>query len=103
MEKTWLLDLKPNDMPNNDLKLVAENCGVETAIKLLEHMPGISIYIPKPERTDLVKKYIIKNFDGSTECAKRIALELGLSVNHIYNIVNRSNTNNENYEQTRLF
>lgn len=103
MKKKWLDDLKPEDMPTSDLKLVAETCGVETAIQLLEHMPGISIYIPKLERTDLVKSYIIKNFNGSTESAKRLALDLNLSVNHIYNIVHRNTANTIEKKQLCLF
>ncbi|WP_420266008.1 hypothetical protein [Candidatus Magnetominusculus dajiuhuensis] len=38
-------DYKLEDLPNEDLRLVAENCGLETAIKLLTFMPGRTIHV----------------------------------------------------------
>ncbi|MCG6552917.1 MAG: hypothetical protein L7F77_11350 [Candidatus Magnetominusculus sp. LBB02] len=39
-------EFKIEDMPNEDLRRVAEKCGIETAVKLLTLMPGQTIHIP---------------------------------------------------------
>ncbi|MBF0556841.1 MAG: hypothetical protein HQK96_20190 [Nitrospirae bacterium] len=39
-------EYKIEDLPNEDLCRVAEKCGLETAVKLLTHLPGQTIHIP---------------------------------------------------------
>lgn len=39
-------DYKIEDLPTEDLCLVAEKCGIEIAVKLLTLMPGQTIHIP---------------------------------------------------------
>ncbi|ROL56277.1 hypothetical protein D9V84_08900 [Bacteroidetes/Chlorobi group bacterium Naka2016] len=61
----------------DDLKLVANACGIETARNLLRHCAGMSIYIPKIARLDkFIERYIKEN---STKNFKIIANELGVT------------------------
>jgi Mor family transcriptional regulator len=87
---SWKADITLEDMPNNDLKLVAEHCGIAVAITLIENMGGLSIYIPgetfsfrKP-----MKRYIAKTWDGKN--TKELARELGVSLKMIYKILQES-------------
>lgn len=80
-------ELTISDMPNEDLKIVAEFCGVEIALKLLRELPGISINIPKfgLQKISKLREYIYQNL--CKKSIKRIALDTGLSEVHIYRML----------------
>lgn len=40
-------DVHIDDMPNSDMRMVAEFCGLETALVLLKELPGVKLIIPK--------------------------------------------------------
>ena len=75
------------DMPNADMRLVAEACGVETAVKLLTELPGIHISIPKAGVRRVIWAYVRKNYNGKN--IKKLALEVGLSENWLYGILKK--------------
>jgi Mor family transcriptional regulator len=77
--------LSIEDMPTEDLKLVARACGPDVAAKLLKELPGVTLYIPRSGITQVKKNYIRKNFNGSN--AKKLAIETGYSEMHLYAIV----------------
>ncbi len=78
-------NLSIEDMPSEDLKLVARACGVEVAAKLLEELPGVTLYVPKSGITQVKKNYIRKSFNGRN--AKKLAIETGYSEVHLYAII----------------
>lgn len=82
MVKEWLKKITVEDMPNRDMQLVAEQCGVEVAAALLDRLNGICIYIPKLGDRNLIKRYILNHYDGSN--AKNLALELSVSEQFVY-------------------
>lgn len=60
-----------------DLKLVAQACGIETVRTLLRFCAGLSIYVPKIARLDrFIVRYIRENSDKNF---KLIASELGVT------------------------
>jgi len=86
MIRDWLKNLTIADMPNDDMKLVAEQCGMEVAIILLEKLNGIIIYIPKIAADKrFIKKYVNENYDGRN--AKNLAVEIGVSEQYIYKLL----------------
>lgn len=61
----------------DDLKLIANACGIDTVRMLLRYCAGMSIYIPKLARLDkFILRYIRENSDKSF---KQIATELGVT------------------------
>ncbi|HDH51240.1 MAG TPA: hypothetical protein ENH31_00450 [Nitrospirae bacterium] len=84
MDKEILNELTIEDMPNQDMRLVAEACGIEIAVKLLQELGGIGINIPKFGFKKLVQQYVCDHYDGSN--AKELALKLGITERHIYNL-----------------
>jgi len=84
--KDWLTKLGPEDMPNDDLKLVADCCGVETAIRLLQEMGGVTLNIPKLGGKRLYQQYIKDVCDGSVTSMRRIALHLGVTQSYVEKI-----------------
>lgn len=84
--KDWLLKLGPDDMPNEDLQLIAECCGTEVAIKLLQEMGGVTLNIPKLGGKRLYYRYIKEVCDGTASSMRRIALHLGVSESYVQKI-----------------
>jgi hypothetical protein len=60
MNERLLSHLTVQDMPNIDMKWVAEDCGLTTAILLLSRLHGIEIYVPRKLPTNERKRSCIK-------------------------------------------
>jgi Mor family transcriptional regulator len=91
-------DIKAEDMPNGDMQLVAEHCGIETAMVLMEHLPAINLYIPSGWWKAIVERYIQKNHRRVD--VKHLALECHVSETFVYNVIRRAR---EEANQTSLF
>ncbi len=83
--KEFLQDLTIEDLPGKDMKMVAEYCGIDIAVKLIEEMPSMAIYIPKSSVNQLAKDYIRKNYNGSN--VKKLAAKTGYSEKQVYRIL----------------
>jgi len=103
MQDKWIEDIRPEDMPTENLRLIADTCGVKTAVKLIENIPGISLYISGSALTILKTKYIQKKYDGTRDCANKLALELGVSINYIYKILKKNPEEQQGKIQLGLF
>jgi len=68
-------------LSNNFMMLVADRCGYDVAIRLIQHFPGQRILIPKDIFSAFKRKYIIKNFNG--ENIIELALFLECSENFV--------------------
>lgn len=69
---------------NDDLKLIADSCGMDTVRKLLQYCNGLSIYIPKVSRIhSFIARYIDNN---SHKPLSALARELDVSQNFLRNI-----------------
>lgn len=86
--REWIAELKPEELPG-DLQLVAQECGIDVAIRLAEKMGGVSIYI-RPIDSLLAQKkeaYIIKHFNGSNH--KELAIATRYSERWVYEVLSR--------------
>ncbi len=64
------------------LQLVAHYVGMDAVRKLIEHLPGESIAVPKTKRIPgLVRRYLETEYNG--ENVPRLARSLGASKEHI--------------------
>ena len=86
----WDCNLNINDLPNDELKTVADICGIESAVKLMTDMPGIMINIPKTGLNKCRNKYILKAYDGSKQSRMALAFKFGLSEGYILQLVCRN-------------
>lgn len=76
---------------NDDMKLVAQTCGLHVAISLIKNCPGVYVYVPRPEHTKtLFEKYIRNQFPNgvNTEMEiKRISIDTGKSVSFVRSMI----------------
>ena len=81
-------NITPEDMPNDDLRLVAEVCGIETVISLLKNLPGTNLYIPSSGYAFLMEQKIRNEFNEGIS-PNRLAIEYGTSVQKIREILKK--------------
>lgn len=79
--------VKRDDLPNEELKMVADNCGMFVAISLCVNMKGISINVPKQPFRELVKSRIWEKYDGTTDSLNKIAREYKYSKRYLYKML----------------
>ena len=88
--KEWIKNLTVEDMPNEELKLIAEYLGIETALDLIENFPGININIPKNAFRRLMKEYIKKKYNGTRASQINLALECGVTAQYITQVARKN-------------
>jgi len=74
-----------DDLPNEDMQLVADTIGLEATLKLMEECGGMQITIPKNFAVKAKRKYII---DNQHIHAKKLAIRTGTSERYVYNVLN---------------
>lgn len=67
------------DIPEGAMRLVADLCGLDVAISLMQNMKGLTISVPSNGFEKIEKKIILDEYDGNTETLKKLALNLDLN------------------------
>lgn len=75
------------DMPNSDMRQVAEILGVKAAVELMRNFGGTSIIVPKNGKSKLLEKYVIANYDGNYTTIKQLVRQSGLSQRRVLLII----------------
>lgn len=84
--KPWMKDLTPDDMPNEDLRTLAEELGVETALKVIDAWGGLSINIPRNPFRIFIINYILKNYDGTRSSMIQLTKDCDVTDKYIYRL-----------------
>lgn len=86
--KEFFEKMTVDDLPGGDIRIVAERCGLDVALKLLWECDGLQLYIPKNAKSQIIKKYIYSSYDGKN--SKQLAAETGYSEPHIYYLLKKN-------------
>jgi hypothetical protein len=66
---------------SDDLKLIADSCGIETVQNLLRYCGGLSLYIPKVSRIHrFIERFVTQN---SEQPLIKLAKQLNVSQNFL--------------------
>ena len=85
--KPWMDYITPDDMPNDDLKFLAETAGIKSVLALIFSSPGLTVSIPKTAFKEVKERYILNNYDGRKYTINKMAVECDLSQRHVYKII----------------
>jgi len=66
-----------DDLTSEHMHLIADRCGVNAAVSLMQHMPGIELYIPAAGKKIMELQYIRSNYNGHNTAS--IAIHLGIT------------------------
>ena len=80
--KPWMENISIEDLPNDDLKFVAQCAGIKVALTLIFCLPGLIVNIPKHALKKLKERYILKEYDGTKMTLNRLVVECELSQRH---------------------
>lgn len=75
------------DMPNDLFKTIADECGIDAAVSLLNRFQGCSISVPTNGLNRVEKKIILSEYDGDTLTLKNLARNLGKAESSIREIL----------------
>ena len=85
--KPWVQNITSEDMPNEDLRFIAENAGINAALALILHTPGLIVSIPKNALKQVKDKYILNSYKWSKYSLNELAVECGVSQRYIYKLL----------------
>ncbi|MBI5646668.1 MAG: hypothetical protein HY962_07025 [Ignavibacteriae bacterium] len=80
-----LRNVRIEDLPDGDVRRIAERCGLEVALSLVEGYSGLTIYIPRNTLHGFVRRYVRENHRRLSP--KELALALNVTVSHVYSIL----------------
>lgn len=84
----FLKQLKPSDLPTDDMQFIAENLGMDAALFLIQNFDGSGLAMPQKLMNKLKIKYIQQTWNGSSFQLRRFASEFGLSEKTIRKYLN---------------
>jgi len=89
MQEEWLKSMTKDDMPNEVFEDIAEH-SLDAALALLQYYAGCQIYVPGDGFKQVKNKYIMRNFDGSAQSIRRLAIETGTTEQNVRNVLKRA-------------
>ena len=95
----WMDNATPNDMPNDDLKFVAETVGMRQAFLFIFLLSGLTVYVPKNALKLVKERHIINEYDGTRYTINKLAKECDLSQRQIYRIISNHLQRSSNKDQ----
>ncbi len=86
-EPLWAKYITEENLPTEDLQVMASLIGLEATKKLMFEFQGYSFTFPKNFANEYKKQYIVENYDHTNKTRKHLALECGVTERYIYQIV----------------
>ena len=90
--KPWMTNITPNDMPNEDLRFIAEKAGLKAALALIFYTPGLIVSIPKTAFKELKDKYILEHYNGGKYSLNDLCIKCDVSQRYIYRLIKKKLT-----------
>lgn len=92
MAESWIKHIKADQLPE-DYQLIVAAIGLENTIKLAQALPSVYIYLKspdklfKPAKVEYVLAQYAKACPSNPFNPRRMALETGLSIREVYDII----------------
>ena len=71
-------DVTIEDMPTELFKEIYELCGADVALSLLTNMCGNIIQVPSKGFVNIIKKFVLKIYDGTPASLRKIARKFSI-------------------------
>ena len=87
LDKPWVKNMTIDDLPNEDLKLIAGVIGLESTLKLAFNLGGAFLSIPKNVTRIVKRDYIKKHYDGTKKSRMELIRDCDISESYIYKVI----------------
>lgn len=89
VNRNWSEGITAEDLPEGDLRLIAESCGMEVALSLAERMGGMQLYIRNIDAVLNRKKedFVIRNAGNFSR--RELARKTGCTERWVYRVLSR--------------
>lgn len=84
MEYPWTKYINIDNLPNEDMKILASIIGLEATIKIMCELQGVNISVPQNATLSAKIEYIKEVYDGTKQSRVKLSKLCGLSENYIY-------------------
>ena len=84
MEYPWTKYINMDNLPNEDMKILASISGLEATIKIMCELSGVLISVPQNATLPAKIAYIQDVYDGTKQCRVKLSKLCGLSENYIF-------------------
>lgn len=91
----FLGTVTPEDL-TGDIGLVAEQCGLDVAVRLATHMGGTQLWLPKYAFKRAAIRYVRAHYDGTN--AKVLALAIGTTERFVFDVVSDAPVKKDQYQ-----
>jgi len=84
LEYPWTKYINIDNLPNEDMKILASIIGLEATIKIMCELQGVNISVPQNATVPAKIAYIQDVYDGSKQSRVKLSKLCGLSENYIF-------------------
>lgn len=70
-------EISVDDLPNKDLRELAEIIGIEPTVRMMCHWAGLQVWVPMSGLRTVQQRYVQRYFDGTN--AGQLARRLGVT------------------------
>lgn len=89
MTKPWKKYITMENLPNEDMRILAETIGIEPVRDIITEFPGIIFSIPANAEYPAKVEYIKNEYDGSKECRVKLSKLCGIGERFIYRMLSK--------------
>lgn len=86
MKFEWLKNTNWQEKLDGDYRIIADLCGIDNLIKLLETFQKTEVYFSLSPFEEMIMKYMMEN---PTMKPKEVARETGVSIKYIYSLMSK--------------
>ena len=77
------------DIPSEGMRMIAEDCGIEVALKIMQKLAGTRFSVPRYWHKIVAEKYIVAN---ASKPVNALAVDVGLSDTMVLRTLNKKVT-----------
>lgn len=90
MEYPWIKYINIDNLPNEDMKILASIIGLEATIKIMCELQGVLISVPQNATLSAKIVYIQDVYDGTKQSRVKLSKLCGLSENYIFRMYRKN-------------
>lgn len=89
MEKPWKKYITMENLPNEDMRILAGTIGLEAIKNVITEFPGIIFSVPTNAEYPAKVEYIKQTYDGTKASRVKLSKECGIGERYIFRMLSK--------------